>query len=152
MFSTTFRYGLITLLELAGSDELLQAGTIAARHNLSPHYLAVVLADLRRLGLVSSQKGKKGGYRLHCDPQQVTLLVLYQSLAGSAELPPSDPAQTPHPPAGQRGAEAWLQAFSRRWSAELQATTLADLQAWDPATDPSPGRPLADGPRGGRPA
>lgn len=84
VFSTTFRYGLISLLELAGTDELLQAGAIAARHQLSQHYLSVVLAELRRLGLVQSQKGKRGGYRLVCRPCEVNLLFLYRALAGSS--------------------------------------------------------------------
>lgn len=129
MFSTTFRYGLICLLELAAADELLQAGTIAARHRLSQHYLSVVLADLRRLGLVHSQKGKNGGYRLACQPGEVNLLFLYRALAGSAAADTSLEDREPDD-APARSADAWLLAMSRRWSAELQATTLADLQAW----------------------
>lgn len=145
MFSTTFRYGLISLLELAGADELLQAGTIAARHQLSQHYLSVVLADLRRLGLVQSQKGKNGGYRLVCQPSEVNLLFLYRALAGSsaadASLVESDEraaeaSQAALPPA--HAADAWLYAISRRWSAELEATSLADLQTWPGAAGGSP--------------
>lgn len=135
MFSTAFRYGLISLLELAGADELLQAGAIASRHQLSHHYLSVVLAELRRLGLVQSQKGKNGGYRLLCNPREVSLLSLYRSLAGSvlAELAPvgdgAGPLTDPPSPA-LRTADAWLQTVSLRWSAELEATSLADLQRW----------------------
>ena len=132
MFSTTFRYGLISLLELAASDERLQAGAIAARNNLSPHYLAVVLADLRKLGLVQSRKGKNGGYELVCDPRQVSLLDLYLSLAGGSEedLREGSGGEGQRPP-GQTvaagAAQAWLFAFNRRWSAELASTSLADL-------------------------
>jgi Rrf2 family protein len=141
VFSTTFRYGLICLLELAGADALLQAGAIASRHQLSQHYLSVVLAELRRLGLVQSQKGKSGGYRLIRQPSEVNLLFLYRALAGSApadagcldgvqrplgagDEPPQPPIATGNP------ADAWLQAISRRWSAELEATSLEDLQVW----------------------
>lgn len=129
MFSTTFRYGLISLLELAGADELLQAGTIAARHQLSQHYLSVVLGELRRLGLVQSHKGKNGGYRLICQPGEVSLLFLYRALAGS---PPADPALEEGESAVPSGsaADAWLLAVAQRWSAELEATSLADLQTW----------------------
>lgn len=141
VFSTTFRYGLISLLELAAAEELLQAGTIAARHQLSQHYLSVVLADLRRLGLVHSQKGKNGGYRLVRPPGEVNLLALYRALAGCSAVDESlldqadadaDGGQAAAVP--RKGADAWLQAMSRRWSAELAATSLADLQHWrDPA-------------------
>ena len=154
MFSTTFRYGLICLLELASSDRMLQAAAIAARHGLSPHYLAVVLSELRRLGLVQSRKGKNGGYRLLCDPRQLNLLDLYRALAGGGEQvaadpgprtagPASDPADSdaadgdgrgsaasspaPGVDLGSGGAEAWLRRISRRWSEELAATSLADL-------------------------
>ncbi|MFM7313846.1 MAG: RrF2 family transcriptional regulator, partial [Cyanobium sp.] len=148
VFSTTFRYGLICLLELAGSEELLQAGTIAARHQLSQHYLAVVLSDLRRLGLVQSQKGKNGGYRLMRSPREVNLLDLYCSLAGSSLTDEPSPLKSEptseqesgqtdvhgrsHPaslvPPSPCRADAWLASVSRRGSAELAATTLADLQ------------------------
>jgi Rrf2 family cysteine metabolism transcriptional repressor len=130
VFSTTFRYSLISLLELANSEELLQAGTIASRHQLSHHYLAVVLAELRRLGLVQSHKGKKGGYRLACDPQQVNLLDLYHSLAGGGEAPRqgSSAIQTGSGAADGHRAELWLRNLVDRWTAELASTSLADLQ------------------------
>ena len=64
VFSTTFRYSLISLVELAREARILQTRQIAARFELSPHYLSVVLRELRRLGLVESVKGNRGGYRL----------------------------------------------------------------------------------------
>lgn len=151
MFSTTFRYGLICLLELASSEGLLQAGAIASRHQLSPHYLAVVLTDLRKLGLVQSRKGKNGGYLLLADPNRINLLDLYRALAGAAEHTPLDPgleagfqpsdgaaATGDRPSSGPQlhtssgagaaaAAEAWLQSITRRWYQELAATSLADL-------------------------
>lgn len=136
VFSTTFRYGLISLLELAGAEELLQAGTIAARHQLSQHYLSVVLGELRRLGLVQSHKGKNGGYRLICQPSEVSLLFLYRALAGSsaADATPSEreaaDAGAAELPSGGNRADAWLLAVAQRWSAELESTSLADLQNW----------------------
>lgn len=142
VFSTTFRYGLISLLELAAADELLQAGTIAARHQLSQHYLSVVLADLRRLGLVHSQKGKNGGYRLICQPREVNLLFLYHALAGSAATAGSPmagdgTASDAHQlvDGNSHVADAWLWTISRRWSLELAATSLADLQSWSLSTE-----------------
>lgn len=130
MFSTTFRYALISLLELADSDALLQANTLASRYRLSPHYLAVVLADLRRLGLVQSHKGKNGGYRLACEPCQVNLLHLYHSLAGGqSEISQGlEITNGHHNPETLPKADRWLQELIDRWTAELATTTLADLQ------------------------
>lgn len=74
MFSTTFRYALICLLELAQAEETLQAARIARKFDLSPHYLSVVLRELRRLGLIESQKGNRGGYRLLVAADAINLL------------------------------------------------------------------------------
>ncbi len=130
MFSTTFRYALISLLELADSDALLQANTIASRYKLSPHYLAVVLSDLRRLGLVQSHKGKNGGYRLACEPCQVNILHLYHSLAGGVVETPQMPEQNDakNDAATIGKADRWLSGLLERWLAELATTTLADLR------------------------
>lgn len=126
MFSTTFRYALISLLELAESDRCLQASLIARKFRLSPHYLSVVLRELRKQGLIDSQKGNKGGYRLLCRPDSINLLDLYRSLAGAGG--DSGPALDALAPA--RGADSWLSSVGERWSGELAATTLADLQQW----------------------
>jgi Rrf2 family protein len=76
LFSTTFRYSLISLVELARETRILQARQIAERFGLSPNYLSVVLRDLRRLGLVESIKGNRGGYRLLRPAEEINLLEL----------------------------------------------------------------------------
>ncbi len=127
MFSTTFRYALICLLELAESKQTLQASRIAAKFQLSPHYLSVVLRELRRLGLIESQKGNRGGYRLLQSAEQINLLALHRSLAGSpAEQAEAADSPTKNgPPQGT--ADRWLKGVAQRWSSELAATNLADL-------------------------
>ena len=127
LFSTTFRYALICLLELAESEDTLQASRIAAKFQLSPHYLSVVLRELRRLGLIESHKGNRGGYRLLQSAEQINLLVLHRSLAGSPAEQAVDaegPAKS-GPPQGT--ADRWLKGVAQRWASELAATSLADL-------------------------
>ncbi len=120
MFSTTFRYALICLLELADSEETLQASRIAERFRLSPHYLSVVLRELRRLGLIESQKGNRGGYRLLQPAERINLLELHSSLAGAPAAAVADHREGI--------ADRWLQGVAQRWSAELAATSLEDLR------------------------
>ena len=119
MFSATFRYALISLLEIASSEAGLNGTDIARRHNISTTYMANVLSDLRRLGFVSSRKGRYGGYSLSRLPEEITLLAIHQGLAGSP-LTPEQNAENP--------AECWLLQLEARWQAELARTTLADLQ------------------------
>jgi Rrf2 family protein len=101
---TTFRYALICLLELAQAEETLQAARIAKKFALSPHYLSVVLRELRRLGLIESQKGNRGGYRLLVPADAINLLFLHRSLAGSTPLSRGGSGATnkKRPPAGGR--------------------------------------------------
>ena len=127
MFSTTFRYALICLLELTESEETLQASRIAGKFRLSPHYLSVVLRELRRLGLIESQKGNRGGYRLLLPAERINLLSLQRSLAGSAAA--ATPLESPNPSGPPEGAaDRWLKGITQRWSSELASTTLADLR------------------------
>ena len=122
VFSTTFRYSLISLVELAREARILQTRQIAARFELSPHYLSVVLRELRRLGLVESVKGNRGGYRLLRPAAEINLLELYRSLAGSdgnGIQGEASPAPSP--------ADAWLQTLAERWGRDLEAVSLVDL-------------------------
>lgn len=114
MLSVTFRYTLISLLEIAANDGL-QASVIAERHQLSGRYLAHILSDLRRLGLVSSQKGRKGGYQLARSAETITLLDLQLGISGSRE------------PFNQSPVDGWIQALEQRWLQDLANTSLASL-------------------------
>ena len=122
MFSITFRYSLISLVELAREARILQTRQIATRFELSPHYLSVVLRDLRRLGLMESLKGNQGGYRLLRPAEEINLLELYRSLAGS-----DDNGIQGETSPERSTADAWLQNLAERWSWDLEAVSLLDL-------------------------
>ena len=114
MFSATFRYALISLLEIAGSETGITAIDIARRNGISATYLANVLSDLRRLGLIKSQKGRRGGYQLTRDPREINLLLLQQGLAGSAtDITPAQP---------------WLDEQEQRRRQELEDTSLENIR------------------------
>jgi len=125
MFSTTFRYALIALLDLAHRQDCVQASSLASRYNLSRNYMATVLADLRRLGWISSQKGNRGGYSLQIDPAQLTILQIYKAVNGSGVISwqQSLDLQEDSP------ADDWLLSIGQRWDQELEATTLKQLLA-----------------------
>ena len=122
VFSTTFRYSLISLVELAREARILQTRQIATRFELSPHYLSVVLRELRRLGLVESVKGNRGGYRLLRPAAEINLLKLYRSLAGSD----CNGIQGEASPA-RSTVDAWLQNLAERWGQDLANVSLLDL-------------------------
>ena len=57
-------YGLRALLTLAASGAPQTAEYLAGEQGLPPRFLGAILADLRRAGVVASQRGAEGGYRL----------------------------------------------------------------------------------------
>ena len=127
LFSATFRYALIGLLEIASAEQGVKVSDIAERHAISSRYLANVMSQLRRMGLITSQQGRHGGYQLAKAAADINLLGVHQGLAGSAE---ADAEQGPQQSSEQRipGADIWLQSIEQRWRAELANTSLQDVK------------------------
>ena len=69
-------YGLRALIDLAErykSGEIAQTKDIAERQAIPKDYLALIMVDLRRAGLVKSVRGAAGGYRLARNPEEITM-------------------------------------------------------------------------------
>jgi len=83
--SSSTEYALLALLELVNHNqqgEPLQIRQIAAVQNIPERYLEQLLATLRRGGIITSQRGAKGGYFLAKEPWQITLLDVITCLEG----------------------------------------------------------------------
>ncbi len=75
MLPKTAEYALRATVWLARTpDQSESADQLAAGIRVPRRYLHKVLQDLVKAGLVRSQSGPGGGYKLDCDPEQVTLL------------------------------------------------------------------------------
>lgn len=69
-------YGLRALIDLAEhfeSGKRIQAKDIAARQAVPKDFLALIMIDLRKAGLVESTRGPAGGYRLARQPGEITM-------------------------------------------------------------------------------
>ncbi|MGB3495696.1 MAG: Rrf2 family transcriptional regulator [Elainellaceae cyanobacterium] len=78
-------YCLLALLELAAvytSHQPLQIRQIATRQSIPERYLEQLLLALKRGGLVQSQRGMNGGYRLTRSPQTISLLDVLNCIEG----------------------------------------------------------------------
>lgn len=89
MFTLTRKteYALIALSHLAAeTDRLASAREIADEYHVPLPVLTNVLKTLNRCGIVGSERGAKGGYRLAQDPYQISLAQLIRAVEGPARL------------------------------------------------------------------
>jgi Rrf2 family protein len=77
-----------SLLFMAAHDDRQEfsAEELATAQNLSVSYLAKIMQQLARAGLLRSQRGPKGGYALARLPREISLLDIAQVFEGSAPL------------------------------------------------------------------
>jgi Rrf2 family protein len=82
----------IELAAAADGDHLTKADAIARAQEIPPKFLENILGDLRQGGLVRSQRGAEGGYRLARPAAEITLADIIRGgrpedvrYAGSAE-------------------------------------------------------------------
>lgn len=77
-------YAVLALAELARSQgtEPVPIGELARRRDVPVQFLEQLFAVLRRGGIVSSQRGVRGGYRFAREPATITVLEVVELLDG----------------------------------------------------------------------
>lgn len=123
-------YGVRAAIELAAAERPPVKGeTLAARQHIPGKYLENILADLRRAGLVASQRGAEGGYRLARDADTISVADIIRAVEG----PLADVHGTPPEELDYEGPAASLQkvwiATRAALRGVLEEVTLADLAA-----------------------
>ncbi len=58
---------------------------IASAESIPSKYLEGIMSLLKTSGLVDSERGKHGGYRLAADPASITMLSIVEALDGSVK-------------------------------------------------------------------
>ncbi len=94
--SAKVEYALLALLELASHHDKkvpLTMNEIAAKQPIPERYLEQILTQVRRAGLVQSQRGSKGGFLLTREPWQITVLEIVTLVEG--ERKEKESSQTP---------------------------------------------------------
>ena len=69
-------------LAAAGEEHLTKADAIAQAQEIPPKFLENILGDLRQGGLVRSQRGAEGGYRLARPAAEITLADIIRVVEG----------------------------------------------------------------------
>ncbi|MFO7957396.1 MAG: Rrf2 family transcriptional regulator [Candidatus Brocadiia bacterium] len=127
--STRVRYGCRAMVDLAlhNEDGPVPLEVLAREQHMPDRYLAKIIQDLRRSGLVSSVRGAGGGYVLKAPLDSISLLDIYEALEG-----PFCPVECLEDPAGCELVEecvtrdVWNE-IQKSMTEVLESVTLADL-------------------------
>lgn len=79
-------YGILVLTEIARRNACVSTTELAAAYGISATIVAKVLKKLARAGLVTSERGSRGGYRLAQPAGEVTLRSIVNALEGPISL------------------------------------------------------------------
>lgn len=112
----------------------LPAARLAEFHGVPPTYLAKQLQQLSAAGIVTSSRGRRGGYRLARSPADVSLLDIVLAVDGAepafrcSEIRRRGPSQVEdrlYSPVCGIAAAMWRAESA--WRKELSAVTVASL-------------------------
>jgi Rrf2 family protein len=120
-------YAIRALIEMAASGEPITAPRISDAQAIPVKFLLNILADLRRAGLVRSQRGRSAGFVLAPLPAAVTLADIIRVIEGDlSRVNQMTPEQIAYPGAAEPLRDVWL-AVRSSLSAVLGSVTLADV-------------------------
>ncbi|MEN9226150.1 MAG: Rrf2 family transcriptional regulator [Thermostichus sp. HHBFW_bins_43] len=155
--TTRATYSIRAMLDLAmlGSGQMASVRAIAERQHIPAPYLEKLLIELRQAGLVRSQRGAQGGYRLARVPRRIPLSAILAAVGESLEPLAADGfemgmnAAFTHTSGNDSGERLdWVTAalwerIARRVQQVLEETTLEDLyfdaRSWQAAQNQESG-------------
>ncbi|WP_342743908.1 MULTISPECIES: Rrf2 family transcriptional regulator [Haloechinothrix] len=137
-------WGVHCCLVLAWLDDLapLPVGRLAEVFDLPPEYLKKQLQPLAKAGILRSEAGARGGYRLGSDPEAISLMDVVTAIEGGTDPfqcteirqrgagRAAAPGEFAHP----CGISKAMRKAELAWRRELASQTLADLIADTPAS------------------
>jgi Rrf2 family protein len=121
-------YAVRALIEVASRPgEPVTADQVARAQDIPLKFLLGILGDLRRAGLVRSQRGPSGGYLMDREPSGITVADIMRAVDGPlASVQGSRPESMNYAGSAARLQEVWI-ALRASLRTVLEAVTLADL-------------------------
>jgi Rrf2 family protein len=132
-FSLRSEYALQASLDLAlhaSASKLARTSDVARRTGAPAKFLETVLGQLRRAGLVESERGSRGGHRLARAPSRIGAGDVVRAVEGPDGLAVRPGQRRPPPGAAAGSARALHQMWTeteRALAASLDGVTLEDL-------------------------
>jgi Rrf2 family protein len=120
-------YAVRAAAELAAAPGLVKAEDLAAAQAIPRHFLDNILADLRRRGLVRTQRGADGGSTLARGADDITLADILRAVDGPlAAVRDVRPDELDYGGAASSLPSVWV-ALRASMRSVLEHVTLADL-------------------------
>lgn len=121
-------YALRALCELAAAPPgPVKAERLAAAQEIPPKFLENILLQLRHAGIVASQRGAEGGYRLARPAADVSLADVIRAVEGPiASVRGAPPEQAEYAGAARALRDVWIE-LRASMRGVLERTSLADL-------------------------
>ncbi len=105
----------------------MKGDAVAAAQSIPVRFLESILSELRRAGIVGSQRGSEGGYWLARSAAEVTVADVIRAVEGPlAEVRGAPPEQVAYAGAAAELQRVWI-ATRVALREVLEATTLADI-------------------------
>ena len=120
-------YALRAMCELAAANAPRTVEQLSAAQRIPNKYLESILGELRRDGLLRSQRGPEGGYRLARPAADITVADVLRAVEGPlAAVQGIRPDQLSYGGAAERLPEVWV-ALRASLRDVLEHVTLADI-------------------------
>jgi Rrf2 family protein len=102
--STRGRYGvrLMVALALNWGNGITLLRDVSRREGISVKYLGQIIIPLKNSGLVTSQRGSRGGYALGRPPEEITVRDVVEAIEGRIRVAPC----VTEPDGGRAGGES----------------------------------------------
>lgn len=144
MLSQTAEYALRAMVLLAErtDDRPARTGELAAALDIPQNYLAKTLHALTRAGVLTSSRGKGGGFRLSRPAAEISLLDVVDPFDRLGTRPACLMGQGECSEAHACAAHASWKTVSQRVQAFFAESTLADLAKKPAASSASAGRKM----------
>jgi Rrf2 family protein len=123
-------YAVRAAIELAAAPPgPVKGDVLAERQGIPPKFLENILADLRRAGLVASQRGSDGGYWLAMPASRVSVADIIRAVEGPlADVHGTPPEMVDYPGPAAQLQRVWV-ATRAALRAILEQVSLADITA-----------------------
>jgi len=121
-------YAVRAALELAAAAPgALTCERIATAQNIPNRFLQAILGDLQHARLVTSQRGREGGYRLALPPSEISIARVMRVEQGFlADVHGERPEEVRYPGTAEPLARVWV-AAREAYRRVLDEVTLADV-------------------------